>query len=177
MFNVVVCLTTGLNVSKKIQAMLLIIPLSVVIKVIAVYMICLCFLSAIPFLEPAFGICVIVLPVVKGILSDAVFFGVHMLRTEHISRNTKSENFLTLLGYEVCVVAVMSTIWYCVGAGSVRVEDKKGFANSTTQTYSGSLTVQKFGSQSPAKSYKDENNSKKLDRGVLCGMYAWEFET
>lgn len=31
---------------------------------------------------------------------SAVFFGVHMLRTEHISRNTNKENFLPLLGYE-----------------------------------------------------------------------------
>lgn len=34
---------------------------------------------------------------------SAVFFGVHMLRTEHISRNTKRENFLPLLGYEVSI--------------------------------------------------------------------------
>lgn len=32
---------------------------------------------------------------------SAFFFGVHMLRTEHIARNTKKENFLTLIGYEV----------------------------------------------------------------------------
>ncbi|PIN09119.1 hypothetical protein CDL12_18295 [Handroanthus impetiginosus] len=43
---------------------------------------------------------------------SAVFFGIHMLRTEHISRSTKRENFLPLLGYEVCVVALLSTIWY-----------------------------------------------------------------
>lgn len=29
-----------------------------------------------------------------------------MLRTEHISRNTKKENFLALLGYEVCFPAL-----------------------------------------------------------------------
>lgn len=34
---------------------------------------------------------------------SAVFFGVHMLRTEHISRNTDKKNFLPLLGYEVRV--------------------------------------------------------------------------
>ncbi|XP_068660481.1 uncharacterized protein [Aristolochia californica] len=45
-------------------------------------------------------------------LMSAVFFGVHMLRTEHISRVTKKENYLALLGYEVFVVAVFSTIWY-----------------------------------------------------------------
>lgn len=32
---------------------------------------------------------------------SAVFFGVHMLRTEHIARNTDKEKFLPLLGYEV----------------------------------------------------------------------------
>ncbi|OMO60618.1 Drug/metabolite transporter [Corchorus capsularis] len=46
---------------------------------------------------------------------SAVFFGVHMLRTEHISRSTSKENFLPLLGYEVCVVALLSTLWYFVG--------------------------------------------------------------
>ncbi|GER37341.1 integral membrane protein [Striga asiatica] len=43
---------------------------------------------------------------------SAVSFGIHMLRTEHISRSTKRENFLPLLGYEVCVVALLSTAWY-----------------------------------------------------------------
>lgn len=46
---------------------------------------------------------------------SAVFFGVHMLRTEHISRSTKRENFLALLGYEVCVIALSSIIWYFIG--------------------------------------------------------------
>ncbi|KAM7487737.1 hypothetical protein LguiB_025221 [Lonicera macranthoides] len=46
---------------------------------------------------------------------SAVFFGVHMLRTEHISRHTNKENFLPLLGYEVCVVALFSTTSYFVG--------------------------------------------------------------
>ncbi|KAL7090841.1 hypothetical protein ACP275_12G067500 [Erythranthe tilingii] len=45
---------------------------------------------------------------------SAVSFGIHMLRTEHISRSTKRENFLALLGYEVCVVALLSTVWYFV---------------------------------------------------------------
>ncbi|GMY18288.1 putative transporter [Fagus crenata] len=48
-------------------------------------------------------------------LLSAVFFGVHMLRTEHISRSTKRENFLALLGYEVCVIALSSIIWYFIG--------------------------------------------------------------
>ncbi|XAR63645.1 hypothetical protein NMG60_11023663 [Bertholletia excelsa] len=46
---------------------------------------------------------------------SAVFFGIHMLRTEHISRNTDKENFLPLLGYEICVIALVSTIWYFLG--------------------------------------------------------------
>ncbi|KAF8378620.1 hypothetical protein HHK36_029967 [Tetracentron sinense] len=49
---------------------------------------------------------------------SAVFFGVHMLRTEHISRSTKKENFLPVLGYEVLVVALLSTIWYFIGGWS-----------------------------------------------------------
>ncbi|KAL6969961.1 hypothetical protein U1Q18_029671 [Sarracenia purpurea var. burkii] len=46
---------------------------------------------------------------------SAVFFGIHMLRTEHISRSTDRENFLPLLGYELCVVALLSTLWYFLG--------------------------------------------------------------
>ncbi|PIA26550.1 hypothetical protein AQUCO_09100024v1 [Aquilegia coerulea] len=46
---------------------------------------------------------------------SAVFFGIHMLRTEHISRSTKKENFFALLGYEVCIVAIFSIIWYLIG--------------------------------------------------------------
>lgn len=48
---------------------------------------------------------------------SAVSFGIHMLRTEHISRSTKQENLLPLLGYEVCVVAVLSTVWYFIQGG------------------------------------------------------------
>lgn len=53
-------------------------------------------------------------PCVGDILNimSAVFFGIHMLRTEQISRNTKKENFLALLGYQVCVVAFSSVIWF-----------------------------------------------------------------
>ncbi|XP_058183529.1 uncharacterized protein LOC131301324 [Rhododendron vialii] len=47
---------------------------------------------------------------------SAIFFGIHMLRTEHISRSTDKENFLPLLGYEVCVVAGLSTLWYVLAA-------------------------------------------------------------
>lgn len=47
---------------------------------------------------------------------SAIFFGIHMLRTEHISRSTAKENFLPLLGYEICVVTISSTLWYILGA-------------------------------------------------------------
>nr|XP_043608283.1 uncharacterized protein LOC122580075 [Erigeron canadensis] len=46
---------------------------------------------------------------------SALFFGIHMLRTEHISRKTDKKNFLPVLAYEVCVVAVASIIWYVIG--------------------------------------------------------------
>lgn len=45
---------------------------------------------------------------------SAIFFGVHMLRTERISRNTNQDNFLPLLGYEVSVVAFFSLLWYFI---------------------------------------------------------------
>lgn len=54
---------------------------------------------------------------------SAVFFGVHMLRTEHISRSTSRENFLPLLGYEVCIVALFSTIWYFVGGSFGAIQE------------------------------------------------------
>ncbi|KAL3824234.1 hypothetical protein ACJIZ3_020263 [Penstemon smallii] len=45
---------------------------------------------------------------------SAVAFGIHMLRTEHISRSTKGKNFIPLLGYEICVVSFLSTFWYFI---------------------------------------------------------------
>ncbi|KAK6922217.1 EamA domain, partial [Dillenia turbinata] len=56
-------------------------------------------------------------PIVGDLLNflSAVFFGVHMLRTEHISRNTSKDNFLPLLGYEISVVSLFSIIWYFIG--------------------------------------------------------------
>lgn len=64
-------------------------------------------------------------PTVGDLLNflSAVFFGVHMLRTEHISRSTDKEKFLPLLGYEVCVVALFSTMWYFVGGWIGGVEE------------------------------------------------------
>lgn len=64
-------------------------------------------------------------PTVGDLLNflSAVFFGVHMLRTEHISRSTDKENFLPLLGYEVSVVALFSTMWYFVGGWVGGVEE------------------------------------------------------
>ncbi|XP_076938517.1 uncharacterized protein LOC143606730 [Bidens hawaiensis] len=46
---------------------------------------------------------------------SALFFGVHMLRTEQISRKIDKANFLPVLGYEVCVVAFSSIIWHLIG--------------------------------------------------------------
>ncbi|WVZ10437.1 hypothetical protein V8G54_014967 [Vigna mungo] len=46
---------------------------------------------------------------------SAVSFGIHMLRTEHLSRKINKEKFLPLLGYEICVVVLFSAIWYLLG--------------------------------------------------------------
>ncbi|XP_023644340.1 uncharacterized protein LOC17895345 [Capsella rubella] len=54
---------------------------------------------------------------------SAVFFGVHMLRTEHISRTTTKDKFLPLLGYETCVVALFSMVWYFGGTWSTIFQD------------------------------------------------------
>ncbi|XP_059641833.1 uncharacterized protein LOC132283824 [Cornus florida] len=59
---------------------------------------------------------------------SAIFFGIHMLRTEHISRSTKKENFLPLLGYEVCVTALLSVIWYLVGGWFDGAQDYNGLS-------------------------------------------------
>ncbi|KAE8648208.1 uncharacterized protein LOC101219169 isoform X1 [Cucumis sativus] len=45
---------------------------------------------------------------------SAIFFGVHMLRTEHISRRIDKDKFLPLLAYEVCVVSILSILWYFI---------------------------------------------------------------
>ncbi|XP_062228658.1 uncharacterized protein LOC133926655 [Phragmites australis] len=45
-------------------------------------------------------------------LVSACSFAIHMLRTEHISRNMKKENFLILVGCEVFVVALISAALY-----------------------------------------------------------------
>lgn len=54
---------------------------------------------------------------------SAVFFGLHTLRTEHITRKTKKGNFLALLGYEVSVIAIISTIWYLIGGTCEAIQD------------------------------------------------------
>ncbi|WOL18498.1 hypothetical protein Cni_G27295 [Canna indica] len=53
-------------------------------------------------------------PCVGDILNifSAAFFGIHMLRTEHISRTTRKEKIMALLGYEVCTVALSTMIWF-----------------------------------------------------------------
>ncbi|RWW07196.1 hypothetical protein GW17_00029433, partial [Ensete ventricosum] len=47
---------------------------------------------------------------ILNILS-AVFFGIHMLRTEHISRNTEKKKIMALLGYEVGSANASSSIF------------------------------------------------------------------
>lgn len=41
-------------------------------------------------------------------IMSAVFFGVHIFRTEQISRSTKKEKFLALLGYQVTKIPSLS---------------------------------------------------------------------
>ncbi|KAG2535869.1 hypothetical protein PVAP13_9NG142100 [Panicum virgatum] len=59
------------------------------------------------------------LPCVGDVLNflSAVFFGIHMLRTEQISRNKKK--FLALLSFEVLVVAFSSVLWFMFKDGYV----------------------------------------------------------
>lgn len=47
-------------------------------------------------------------------LLSAFSFAIHMIRTEHISRNMKKENFLALVGCEVLVVALVSTASFII---------------------------------------------------------------
>ncbi|XP_057445450.1 uncharacterized protein LOC130737651 isoform X2 [Lotus japonicus] len=49
---------------------------------------------------------------------SAVFFGIHMLRTEHTSRSISKERYLPLLGYEICMVALFSAIWCLIGSST-----------------------------------------------------------
>ncbi|XP_030529098.1 uncharacterized protein LOC115739925 isoform X2 [Rhodamnia argentea] len=46
---------------------------------------------------------------------SAIFFGIHLLRTERISRATDKRNFLPLIGHQVCVIAISSSLWYFIG--------------------------------------------------------------
>ncbi|KAJ3672924.1 hypothetical protein LUZ60_006298 [Juncus effusus] len=54
---------------------------------------------------------------VLNILS-ALFFGIHMLRTEQISRKTKKEKFVPILAFEVLVVAMSSVLWFLIRQNS-----------------------------------------------------------
>ncbi|GKE60037.1 putative EamA domain-containing protein, partial [Tanacetum coccineum] len=74
-------------------------------------------------------------PCVGDLLSflSALFFGIHMLRTERISRKTEKQDFMSVLGFQVnvlkawstvSVVALSSLIWYFIGGtinGSLEV--------------------------------------------------------
>ncbi|KZV56493.1 hypothetical protein F511_22301 [Dorcoceras hygrometricum] len=59
---------------------------------------------------------------------SAIFFGIHTLRTKHISRTVGEEKFSALLGYEVGVVAVLSTIWCLVAASFDHAQDSEGIS-------------------------------------------------
>ncbi|KAH7654766.1 Multidrug resistance efflux transporter EmrE domain-containing protein [Dioscorea alata] len=61
-------------------------------------------------------------------LMSAIFFGIHTLRTEHISRSTNKDKFLALLGYQVSVVALSSVIW--VFLKSIFDDNQFGFGSS-----------------------------------------------
>ncbi|KAK3149587.1 hypothetical protein QOZ80_3AG0219510 [Eleusine coracana subsp. coracana] len=60
-------------------------------------------------------------PCVGDVLNffSAIFFGIHMLRTEQISRSTDKKKFLGLLSFEVLVVAFSSVLWFMFKDGYV----------------------------------------------------------
>ncbi|XP_062212173.1 uncharacterized protein LOC133913128 isoform X2 [Phragmites australis] len=60
-------------------------------------------------------------PCVGDVLNffSALFFGIHMLRTEQISRSTDKKKFLALLSLEVLVVAFSSILWFMFEDGYV----------------------------------------------------------
>lgn len=64
-------------------------------------------------------------PCVGDVLNffSAVFFGIHMLRTEQISRSTDKKKFMSLLSFEVLVVAFTSILWFLFKDGFVEVQD------------------------------------------------------
>nr|XP_034911172.1 uncharacterized protein LOC118046392 isoform X3 [Populus alba] len=106
---------------------------------------------------------------------SAVFFGVHMLRTEHISRSTDKKNFLPLLGFEMAamrdVSATETAIIYGLepvwGAGFAwfLLGERWGATGwiGAALVLGGSLMVQICGSSSSSVSGKDEVRSEKLD--------------
>lgn len=59
---------------------------------------------------------------------SAIFFGIHTLRTEQISKTTRKENFLALLGYEVVVVAILSTVWCLMGSNLDGIQENDGIS-------------------------------------------------
>ncbi|KAL6909433.1 hypothetical protein ACP4OV_001714 [Aristida adscensionis] len=71
-------------------------------------------------------------PCVGDVLNffSAIFFGIHMLRTEQISRSTDKKKFLDLLSFEVLVVAFSSVIWFMFKDGYVDAHDS-GFESWT----------------------------------------------
>ncbi|VAI01518.1 unnamed protein product [Triticum turgidum subsp. durum] len=64
-------------------------------------------------------------PCVGDVLNflSAVFFGIHMLRTEQISRSTDKKKFMALLSFEVLVVAFTSILWFLLKDVFAEVHD------------------------------------------------------
>ncbi|KAF4373570.1 hypothetical protein F8388_025264 [Cannabis sativa] len=86
---------------------------------------------------------------------SAIFFGIHMIRTEHISRKTKKENFLALIGCEPVWGAGFA--WFLLGErwGTL------GWLGATL-VLGGSLIVQMLGS-SHEKCIEVEDSNQKSD--------------
>ncbi|CAI0394181.1 unnamed protein product [Linum tenue] len=113
-------------------------------------------------------------PNVGDLLSflSALFFGIHMLRTEHFSRKMKKEDFLPLLGYEMAAMRSVSATETAViygleplwGAGFAwfLLGERWGTAGwiGAALVLGGSLVVQILGNVS--ESIKSESKEKKV---------------
>ncbi|XP_034680658.1 uncharacterized protein LOC117910656 isoform X2 [Vitis riparia] len=116
-------------------------------------------------------------PTVGDLLNflSAIFFGIHILRTEQLSRSTKKENFLPLLGYEIgamrdvsatetAIIYGLEPLW---GAGFAwfLLGERWGTTGwiGAALLLGGSLTVQMFGSSSSSESIGVEDGDKEVD--------------
>ncbi|CAN1328757.1 Uncharacterized transporter AF_0788 [Linum perenne] len=104
---------------------------------------------------------------------SAIFFGIHMLRTEHFSRKTEKEDFLTLLGYEMAAMRNVSATETAViyglepvyGAGFawLLLGERWGIAGWIGAAFvlGGSLMVQVVGDATSSESIKNKSKEKK----------------